>query len=1197
LDSGVTEIQESQLENFNVNDALSNFYKSAVESAARETDVPEADLRNWFDKILITPMSTRSTVFRGEELTGGIPNRAVDFLESQHIIRAEFRAGARWYELTHDRLVEPIRASNKSWFEKYSSLLQKQAAVWVVHGRPDGMLLRGTELEQAEAESQSRTITQDEADFLAACKKLHEREIREKQRNLFIRLLALAAFVALIVAVGFAISANHQKSLAEIANETAVAAVTNASHSLDQANTAKDVAVQANSTSEAARGFVEADRLAGQAQIALGSLDSISLGQLLSVEAYKLNQKAGEILPSVYQAMFDSVEKGQDKILQDDSFSSVRFGSDANDHWLLLDNTLWNLDPLQKVSLVDKDRILETAFRPDGQILVVTGETGYSSKGINVLVKDKAGRTKDNLPLTSAESGYIADVLISEDSNWIVSSYNSYEGRYHGGIQVWNLMNPSIASIYSTLQSEAQGIAITSDGTKVAAAININYSPVVYIFRNGGENLQPLSQVFLNSGLTDQTLGGKPGRHLQFSPNGKWLAVITSSEVVIWGESIPSPIHVPSQNGEEVTGLLFSPDSSSLVYVTSQQCVGYYSGSDCKPSASLYRVMLGASGNEGIQPIIEKSDVNITALDISQNGKLVIGDESGYVRGWDLDTNLSNPFATLAHAGKVVSIALESDNETMISAGENGGTRIWKLNEKESAALTVHRSKASVSNVIRTSDENRLVLSGGYSKANQSYVAVSVISNLKTPQSTNELFLSSQSGSLEAFSMSDQWIAAGRTVNPGYYSDELHFLDLWEINPTNSDAAYMTLSLPAGVKNLAFNQDGSKLAVASSNNGEDTLWVGSIESIRKQSQVPGAKNGTLIDPKSTFETIMESGLGEIQSLLFANNDNYLIGANSNNVHLWDLKAKTEYVVPNAIYPVRMSPDQAWIVTANTENTLSLYPIDSILTGYHITVNTGGATTQFAFSHDGHYLVVATAAGTSGKILIYEFPMTATSQPIYSLQGPTDIAWLELSPNWPAVKWLVAASGTYAYLWNLNNSNDIVKTTTDNPVILQGHRANLLYAGFAGDGKWIMTAAADQTVRFWSMNPQDLILAACAYAGRNFSAAELRTYFGGDPRQTCGGTVAALPEASPTPTVAPTQSSSMQIAIYSSPTPPPTPSETSISYTVKKDDTLSGIAAKYGVSLDTLMSDNGLNASSFIFIGQTLKIRVKNTPVR
>jgi hypothetical protein len=32
-------------------------------------------------------------------------------------------------------------------------------------------------------------------------------------------------------------------------------------------------------------------------------------------------------------------------------------------------------------------------------------------------------------------------------------------------------------------------------------------------------------------------------------------------------------------------------------------------------------------------------------------------------------------------------------------------------------------------------------------------------------------------------------------------------------------------------------------------------------------------------------------------------------------------------------------------------------------------------------------------------------------------------------------------------------------------------------------------------------------------------------------------------------------------------------------------------------LDTLMSDNGLNASSFIFIGQTLKIRVKNTPVR
>jgi hypothetical protein len=77
LEPEVTEIQGSHLKNFNVNEALSDFYKSAIESAARESGVPETKLRNWFGKVLITPMGTRSTVFRSEHSTGGIPNSAL----------------------------------------------------------------------------------------------------------------------------------------------------------------------------------------------------------------------------------------------------------------------------------------------------------------------------------------------------------------------------------------------------------------------------------------------------------------------------------------------------------------------------------------------------------------------------------------------------------------------------------------------------------------------------------------------------------------------------------------------------------------------------------------------------------------------------------------------------------------------------------------------------------------------------------------------------------------------------------------------------------------------------------------------------------------------------------------------------------------------------------------------------------------
>ncbi|MDN6410155.1 MAG: LysM peptidoglycan-binding domain-containing protein [Yaniella sp.] len=44
-----------------------------------------------------------------------------------------------------------------------------------------------------------------------------------------------------------------------------------------------------------------------------------------------------------------------------------------------------------------------------------------------------------------------------------------------------------------------------------------------------------------------------------------------------------------------------------------------------------------------------------------------------------------------------------------------------------------------------------------------------------------------------------------------------------------------------------------------------------------------------------------------------------------------------------------------------------------------------------------------------------------------------------------------------------------------------------------------------------------------------------------------------------------------------------------SYTVKTDDTLSGIAAKQGVGLSTLLSANGLSTSSVIYPGQSLKL--------
>jgi hypothetical protein len=72
----------------------------------------------WCEKELITSSGTRSIVHRGHHSTEGIDNKIVGSLESKYLVRRELRSRASWYELTHDRLIKPIKDSNNEWFDK-----------------------------------------------------------------------------------------------------------------------------------------------------------------------------------------------------------------------------------------------------------------------------------------------------------------------------------------------------------------------------------------------------------------------------------------------------------------------------------------------------------------------------------------------------------------------------------------------------------------------------------------------------------------------------------------------------------------------------------------------------------------------------------------------------------------------------------------------------------------------------------------------------------------------------------------------------------------------------------------------------------------------------------------------------------------------------------------------------------------------
>jgi hypothetical protein len=121
-----------------------------------------------------------------------------------HLVRGEQRAGATWYELSHDRLLKPVQDDNKEWFEKNLDLVQKKAALWHDQGEPEGLLLVGDELATAQqwAKQNGAGASLNETRFLEACQR-KQQEIDQKRRNARRMRIALVAVAVLaIVAIG-----------------------------------------------------------------------------------------------------------------------------------------------------------------------------------------------------------------------------------------------------------------------------------------------------------------------------------------------------------------------------------------------------------------------------------------------------------------------------------------------------------------------------------------------------------------------------------------------------------------------------------------------------------------------------------------------------------------------------------------------------------------------------------------------------------------------------------------------------------------------------------------------------------------------------------------------------------------------------------------------------------------------------------
>lgn len=217
-------IDAEDLERFgDVTEALGAYYADAVARVAGDP-VRERAVRDWFGEALITAGGIRGQVLYEAEKSGGLANDLVRGLLDTHLVRAEKRAGATWYELAHDRLIEPVQSNNAAWQEKHLTDMQQQARLWERQGQPPRLLLAGRALIEAlryEAEN-TALLTQRERHFIAQSREAQQRVDEERRHARGKRRLVVGATLTLLISlVAVGLAWYSQRSLKQEARRSA----------------------------------------------------------------------------------------------------------------------------------------------------------------------------------------------------------------------------------------------------------------------------------------------------------------------------------------------------------------------------------------------------------------------------------------------------------------------------------------------------------------------------------------------------------------------------------------------------------------------------------------------------------------------------------------------------------------------------------------------------------------------------------------------------------------------------------------------------------------------------------------------------------------------------------------------------------------------------------------------------------------
>ncbi len=731
LDAAKTQIVESDIAAVgDVSTALADYYDVTVKNVAAASGETERAVREWFERQLITEQGIRGQVLMEPERSRGLSNRAIRLLEDAHLVRADERRGATWFELAHDRLIEPVRASNAAWFHANLSALQQQAELWNERGRQDGLLLRGEPLLEAEkwAQQHSGELTPTEQEFLAESQQARAVRQREQRQNRRIRFLAIGASILSVIALaGICISLFTLNQLGEALTAADTARATAVANEQD-ANRQRQIAVSQ-------------DRVSKMTSVALSQLSvdpEISL--LLATEAYSTTQNI-QTDDALRQAVAESHLRGT-LTGHTGGVNAVAFSADGK--FLLTgsgDTTarVWDASNGQVVHELTGHTapIWAAAFRPDGQAVVTGAEDGAAR------VWDLSACTASGCPSRKLKghTKTIYGAAYSPDGKWIVT------GSEDGTAIVWDAETGAILHTLRGHASAINGVAFSPTGQEIATASSdhtvriwdltactgadcpfkewAGQSEVVWsvAFSPDGNyfvaasNDQNAYRVDVASGSVTNVLSGHNDvvYSVAYSPNGELIATGSQDgSARLWDADTGLLVGVLRGHQDYINSLAFSPDSHLVLTGSADGTARLWTANtgpevkvlrghfnkvfDARYSADGKRVITAsvdktarvwdAETGELIMPLQE--DTWVLSVALNRDGTLAAtGLDDGYVELWHLDQCSPNAEGVqqcavddlVGHTAGVRSLEFSPDGTSLVSASDDGTARIWRLDD------------------------------------------------------------------------------------------------------------------------------------------------------------------------------------------------------------------------------------------------------------------------------------------------------------------------------------------------------------------------------------------------------------------------------------------------------------------------------------------------------------------------------------